>query len=99
MTKDFYENGTQEQKDAYLAYLTKLLTLSGLSEQAATERAKLVYAAEAKVAKASYDPQEYGDVDKINNIYKLSDIQRRSRKSALPRSTRRPVLPPATGFW
>ena len=83
MTKDFYENGTQEQKDAYLAYLTKLLTLSGLSEQAATERAKLVYAAEAKVAKASYDPQEYGDVDKINNIYKLSDIQRQFSKISL----------------
>ena len=83
MTKDFYENGTQEQKDAYLAYLTKLLTLSGLSGQAATERAKLVYAAEAKVAKASYDPQEYGDVDKINNIYKLSDIQRQFSKISL----------------
>lgn len=83
MTKDFYENGTQKQKDAYLAYLTKLLTLSGLSEQAATERAKLVYAAEAKVAKASYDPQEYGDVDKINNIYKLSDIQRQFSKISL----------------
>ena len=83
MTKDFYENGTQEQKDAYLAYLTKLLTLSGLSEQAATERAKLVYAAEAKVAKASYDPQEYGDVDKINNIYKRSDIQRQFSKISL----------------
>ena len=83
MTKDFYENGTQEQKDAYLAYLTKLLTLSGLSEQAATERARLVYAAEAKVAKASYDPQEYGDVDKINNIYKRSDIQRQFSKISL----------------
>ncbi len=80
MTKDFYENGTQEQKDAFLAYLEKLLTLSGLSGQAAVEQAKLVYAAEAKVAKASYDPQEYSDVDKINNIYKRSEIQRQFPK-------------------
>ncbi len=83
MTKDFYENGTQEQKDAYLAYIAKLLTLSGLSEQDAMERAKLVYAAEAKVAKASYDPQEYGDVDKINNIYTLSELQRQFPKVSL----------------
>lgn len=83
MTKDFYENGTQEQTDAYLTYIAKLLTLSGLSEQDAANRAKLVYAAEAKVAKASYDPQEYGDVDKINNIYTLSDIQRQFPKVSL----------------
>ena len=83
MTKDFYENGTASQKDAYLAYIAKMLTLSGLSEQDAMSRAKLVYAAEAKVAKASYDPQEYGDVDKINNIYTLSDIQRQFPKVSL----------------
>ena len=83
MTKDLYENGTQEQKNAYLTYIAKLLTLSGLSDTEAMDRAKLVYAAEAKVAKASYDPQEYGDVDKINNIYTLSDIQRLFPKVSL----------------
>ena len=83
MTKDFYENGTQAQKDAYLSYVSKLLTLSGLSEEAATEQAKLVYAAEEKVAKASYDPQEYSDVDKINNIYTLGDLQKQFRGVSL----------------
>ena len=83
MTKDFYENGTQEQTQAYLEYLSKLLTLSGLSEQDAASRAKLVYAAEKAVMKASYDPQDYGDVDKINNIYTFSDIQRQFPKVSL----------------
>ena len=83
MTKDFYENGTQEQTQAYLEYLSKLLTLSGLSEQDAASRAKLVYAAEKAVMKASYDPQDYGDVDKINNIYAFSDIQRQFPKVSL----------------
>ena len=83
MTKDLYENGTQAQTDAYLTYIAKLLTLSGLSDTDAMNRAKLVYAAEAKVAKASFDPQEYSDVDKINNIYTLSDIQRQFPKVSL----------------
>ena len=76
MTKDFYENGTQEQTQAYLSYLSKLLTLSGLSEQDAQTRAKLVYTAEKAVTKASYDPQDYGDVDKINNSYSFGAIEK-----------------------
>lgn len=76
MTKDFYEKGTQEQTQAYLSYLSKLLTLSGLSEQDAASRAALVYQAEKTVTKASYDPQDYGDVDKINNIYSFGAIEK-----------------------
>ena len=76
MTKDFYENGTQEQTQAYLSYLSKLLTLSGLSEQDAASRAALVYQAEKTVTKASYDPQDYGDVDKINNSYSFGAIEK-----------------------
>ena len=76
MTKDFYENGTQKQTQAYLNYLAKLLTLSGLSEQDAASRAALVYQAEKTVTKVSYDPQDYGDVDKINNIYSFSAIEK-----------------------
>ena len=76
MTKDFYENGTQEQTQAYLSYLSKLLTLSGLSEQDAASRAALVYQAEKTVTKASYDPQDYGNVDKINNSYSFGAIEK-----------------------
>ena len=83
MSKDFYENGTPEQKEAYVSYVAKVLTLSGLSEQDAKTRAQLVYDAEAKVSKASYDPQEYGDVDKINNIYTLAELQKQFRGVSL----------------
>ena len=59
------------------AILSKLLTLSGLSEQDAAARAALcAITAEKAVTKASYDPQDYGDVDKINNIYSFSAIEK-----------------------
>ena len=35
-----------------------------------------MYQAEKTVTKASYDPQDYGDVDKINNIYSFSAIEK-----------------------
>ena len=83
MTKDFYANGTQAQKDAYLSYVAKVLALSGLTEQDAQACAMRVYAAEAKIAAASLDPQEYSDVDKIYNIYSLPDLQKQFPNVAL----------------
>ena len=75
MGKDFYVNGTQAQREAYLAYITELFVLSGLSREAAEKRTGLVYAAEKTLAAASLEPQEYGDVDKIYNLYTLRELQ------------------------
>ena len=69
MDKDFYLNGTPEQTQIYLGYLETLFALCGLSAEEAQAQARLVYEAEKTVAAASLDPQEYGDVDKIYNLY------------------------------
>lgn len=75
MDKDFYLNGTQVQTDAYLTYLTTLFALSGFSQEEAQARAEIVYAAEKPLATAALDPQEYGDVDKIYNLYTMEQLQ------------------------
>ena len=69
MDKDFYANGTPEQTQIYLGYLETLFSLSGLSAEEAQAQAQLVYEAEKTISAASLDPQEYGDVDKIYNLY------------------------------
>lgn len=69
MDKDFYLNGTPEQTQVYLGYLETLFELSGLGAQDAQAQAQLVYEAEKAISAASLDPQEYGDVDRIYNLY------------------------------
>lgn len=75
LDQDFYINGTPEQKDAYLTYLTTLFTLSGLDEAESQAGAELVYEAEAAVAAASLPPQDQGNVDKIYNLYTMEELQ------------------------
>ena len=75
MDKDFYANGSDAQKTAYTTYLTSLLTLSGLGADEAARRAETVYDIEATIAAASLDPQEYGDVDKIYNLFTLDELK------------------------
>lgn len=75
MDKDFYAGGTQAQKDAYLNYVTTSFTLSGLSEADAAARAEALYEAEKSIAAAALEPQEYGNVDKIYNLYTLDELQ------------------------
>ena len=75
MDKSFYAGGTQEQTEAYLTYLTTLFTLSGRTEEEARGAAKAVYEAEKPLAAASLDPQDYGNVDLIYNIYTMDELQ------------------------
>ena len=75
MDKNFYASGTQAQKEAYLAYVRTLYTLSGLSGDEAERRFELVYAVEKNIAAAALEPQEYSDVDKIYNLYTLAQLQ------------------------
>lgn len=58
MGKDFCANGTDAQKAAYSAYLTTLLTLSGLSGDEAARRAALAYVDEYFSAAAKADVEE-----------------------------------------
>lgn len=75
LDKTFYLSGTDAQKAAYIDFYTHMLTLAGESDERALADAALAYEAEKVIAAASYDMQEYGDVDKINNIYTFDALQ------------------------
>ena len=75
MDKDFYANGTEAQYAAYKTYITRLLALTGLSEEQAAAAFEPAYAAEKAIAAASLEPQDYGNVDKIYNIFTLDELQ------------------------
>lgn len=75
LDQSFYTGATPEQREAYLTYLTAYFALSGLSEETSRARAELVYEAEAAVSAASLPPQDQGNVDKIYNLYTMSQLQ------------------------
>ncbi len=72
MPKDFYRSGTEAQKNAYFTYLKTLLELTGetVDEKTLTD----FYAFEKKLSEKTYDPADYGDVDKIYNTFTLAEI-------------------------
>ena len=74
LNKDFYANGTPAQYDAYHSYIETLFALSGLDPQRTQASADALYAAEGAIAAASLDPQEYGDVEKIYNLYSFDAL-------------------------
>lgn len=70
-----YHSATDAQKSAYLTYVTKLLTLLGQSETAAAAQANALWTTDTKLAAASYNNQELGDVDKTYNLYTMAQLQ------------------------
>lgn len=62
-------------KDAYLQYLTTLLTLGGEDAAKAAKDAQAYYQVEQDLAGAMMDRQEYGDVDKTYNLYTMQALQ------------------------
>lgn len=88
--KDSYTDGPT--KDAYLRYLTKLLTLGGETETQAAKDAAAYFAVEKSLADVMMDRQDYGDADKIYNIYTMEQLQ-----NLFPNVDLKAVLA-ATGF-
>ncbi len=76
MEKDFYDAGEGVQKDAYQRYNETLYTLSGIGAEHAKQYAELLYETEKMLSGAGMDPQEYGDVDKTNNLYTLDELDK-----------------------
>lgn len=70
-----YEGATDAQKSAYLTYVRTLLSLVGQSEADAAAQADALWAADAKLAAASYSNQELGDVDKTYNLYTMAQLK------------------------
>lgn len=75
LDKNFYLNGTDAQNTAYLNYIATLFTLSGMEEAAARSGAETVHAAEQAIAQQMLEPQDYGNVDKIHNLFTLDELQ------------------------
>ncbi len=73
--KDFYAKGDSALTEAYLTFLTRLLTLCGEEETAARANAQRVYDMERAVAAASLDPQDMGNVDLIYNLYTMEELK------------------------
>ncbi len=72
MTKDFYEAGTEAQKNAYFKYLKTLLSLAG--EPSDDEKINGFYNYEKALSEKLFNPEEESDVDKIYNTFTLSEI-------------------------
>ncbi|MCR6700454.1 MAG: M13 family metallopeptidase [Dokdonella sp.] len=71
-TRDYYEKDEHAAlRDAYLAYVAKLLELTGTPAAAAAEQAKAVLAFESALAKASFAPVE---LRKAENQYHFVSI-------------------------
>lgn len=73
--KDFYAGGDPALTEAYLTFLTKLLTLCGEEETVARADAQRVYDMEKAVSAASLDPQDMGNVDLIYNLYTMEELK------------------------
>lgn len=63
------------RRPAYLDYIAALFALSGMDEAAARAGAESIYAAEQTIAQQMLEPQDYGDVDKIYNLFTMDELQ------------------------
>ena len=71
MNKDFYTTCTDEQKTAYLDYITKLFAL-GNTEMNVSEDDLFEF--EKKLAENQMNVEDMGDVDKIYNVFTFDEI-------------------------
>ena len=72
MTGDFYSNGTDAQKNAYLKYIKTLLTLGG--DTVTDEKINNFYNFEKTLSEKLLNPEDAGNVDKIYNTFTLAEI-------------------------
>ena len=72
--KTGYATATAPQKDAYLQYITTMLTLVGVDPADAARQAQLVWDADVSIADASLDTQDQGDVSKTYNLYTMAQL-------------------------
>lgn len=75
LPKDCYADGNEMQAEAYLEYLEVLLALGGEEKAQAKENARHIFVFEKALADASLNREEYGDVDKVYNVFTMQQIQ------------------------
>ena len=74
LSKQTYTGGNDTQKQAYLKYITTLLTLCGWDEAQAARDAQAVFNFDAKLSAASLSPADQHDLEKIYNVYSYEDL-------------------------
>ena len=62
-------------RNLYTAYLAKLLEMSGEESKAAAENAQAYFELEKTLSENQLERQEYGDVDKVYNVYTPQQLQ------------------------
>jgi putative endopeptidase len=72
--RDYYlTEGFKPQKEAYLAFITRILTMTGQPDPAGTAAAILAF--ETKVAQVSWTAADERDIDKIINPMSVTELQ------------------------
>jgi len=72
--RDYYLTANfKPQRDAYRAYVERLLTMVGYADPAKTADAVLAF--ETSVAKASWAAADRRDIDKVNNPMSIAELQ------------------------
>jgi putative endopeptidase len=70
-----YTGATEAQKNAYLQYISTLLTLGGMEAAEAAEEARLFWDTEAALADQSLPVYEAANVDKTYNVFTMSQLK------------------------
>lgn len=73
LTKDFYLNGTDEQKASYFKYLKTICEIAG--ENITDKQIEGFYNLEKTLAEKQLNPEDGNNIDKIYNIYTFDEIQ------------------------
>ena len=73
LTRDFYMNGTEEQKAIYIKYLKTVAKIAG--EDMTDKEIEDFYNFEKRLAEKELKPEESNNIDKIYNIYTFDEIQ------------------------
>ncbi|QJE72301.1 M13 family metallopeptidase [Aerophototrophica crusticola] len=77
--RDFYfkdDEKSKQQREAYVAHITKMFTLAGDTEAAAAKKAEAIMGFETKLAEGSRNRLERRDPLKRNNPFTLADFQK-----------------------
>lgn len=72
MDKAFYADTEEEKKQVYLNYIEKRLSLIDAQNAASAQE---VYEFDKKLSEKQLSPEEYYDVEKVNNIYSFDQIK------------------------
>lgn len=75
LTKEIYAEDGGSKKDAYLAYLQQVLEIAGQDAASAKADAARFWAMEKALSPHRLDQQEYGDIDKIYNVYTMDQLK------------------------